>query len=262
MVRSTLIAAAFAAGAFAMPQITSPAAGSSNPISGTSGSVTVEWKDDGEAPKISELKSFTLQLIVGGNTDTDSLPITAGESTAFGSATSTKFTISSTMADEVQNGFYFKMMSVATEGGQVITYSKRFSLSGMTGTTAPQYVTAAKNAGTAVPENQDQTANNADAGSPANAANPNSGIPLASQTGLMRYAPMQSVPPTKITKKETKPLYPTSAYKVATTFLPTPSVTKTETASQTFSADSMENTASPLPGPDGDMRRFMNRWKD
>lgn len=139
---------------------------------------------------------------------------------------------------------YFKMMSVATEGGQVITYSKRFSLSGMTGTTAPQYVTAAKNAGTAVPENQDQTANNADAGSPANAANPNSGIPLASQTGLMRYAPMQSVPPTKITKKETKPLYPTSAYKVATTFLPTPSVTKTETASQTFSADSMENTVS------------------
>lgn len=56
-----------------MPQITSPAAGSSNPISGTSGSVTVEWKDDGEAPKISELKSFTLQLIVGGNTDTDSV---------------------------------------------------------------------------------------------------------------------------------------------------------------------------------------------
>jgi hypothetical protein len=35
--------------------------------------ISVEWKDDGEAPKISALQSFTLQLIVGGNTADDSV---------------------------------------------------------------------------------------------------------------------------------------------------------------------------------------------
>jgi hypothetical protein len=60
MLYSTLIAATFAACAFAAPKITSPAAGASLPVS--AGSITVEWEDDGEAPKISQLTSFTLQL--------------------------------------------------------------------------------------------------------------------------------------------------------------------------------------------------------
>jgi hypothetical protein len=134
-------------------------------------------------------------------------------------------------------------MSVAPEGGLVTTFSERFTLTGMTGSTLPAYVTAATAAGDKVPAMVDGTANDVAANPAAgDAANGNSGIPFASQTGLMRYAPMQSVPPTKITKKDTKPLYPTSSVKIATAFLPTPSATKTQTASQTFSADSMENT--------------------
>ena len=66
MLYSTLITATLAACAFAAPKITSPAAGASLPVS--AGSITVEWEDDGDAPKISQLTSFTLQLIVGGNT--------------------------------------------------------------------------------------------------------------------------------------------------------------------------------------------------
>lgn len=146
-------------------------------------------------------------------------------------------------------------MSVATEGGQVITYSPRFSLTGMSGTTEKKYVDAAADAGTKVPSTEDQTANNADAAAGDAAAN--SGIPLESQTGLMRFAPMQSVPPTKITKKDTKPLYPTSSYKIAVSFLPTPSVTKTQTASQTFSADSMENTVCSPESPCGNASKVM-----
>lgn len=137
---------------------------------------------------------------------------------------------------------YFKMISVAKQGGIVTTYSDRFSLTGMTGTTSKALVDAATAAGTTVPATEDGTSN--DAAAAADPANANSDVPYASQTGLLRFAPMQSVPPTKITKKDTKPLYPTSAYKVATAFLPTPSATKTQTASQTFSADSMENTVS------------------
>jgi hypothetical protein len=136
------------------------------------------------------------------------------------------------------------MISIATQGGTVTTYSDRFSITGMTGTTDPAFITAAAAAGTTVPATVDATANDVAAGAGAGAANENSGVPYADQTGLIRYAPMQSVPPTKITKKDTQPLYPTSAYKIATAFLPTPSATKTVTASQTFSADSMENTVS------------------
>jgi hypothetical protein len=74
MLRSTLIAAAtLAACAFAVPQITIPAAGASIPA----GPITVTWTDDGKAPKLTLLKSATLQLIVGGNGATDNVCETA-----------------------------------------------------------------------------------------------------------------------------------------------------------------------------------------
>lgn len=140
---------------------------------------------------------------------------------------------------------YFRVISVATQGGTVTTYSDRFTITGMTGVTDPTIKAAVTAAGGAVPAAVDGTANNAAAA--AGDPNANSGVPYAEQTGLIRYAPMQGVPPTKITKKDTKPLYPTSSYKIAVSFLPTPSQTKTVTASQTFSADSMENTVSFPP---------------
>jgi hypothetical protein len=72
VLRSALVAATLAVSALAAPQITTPAAGASLPVTAAT-QITVEWKDDGEAPKISALQSFTLQLIVGGNTDADSV---------------------------------------------------------------------------------------------------------------------------------------------------------------------------------------------
>lgn len=149
-------------------------------------------------------------------------------------------------------------MSVA-EGGLVTTFSDRFTLTGMTGSTLDTYVTAAAAAGTKVPAMVDGVSNNAAANpAAADAVNGNSGIPFASQTGLIRYAPMQSVPPTKITKKDTKPLYPTSSVKIAVSFLPTPSATKTQTATQTFSADSMENTVCHDTRMHAYLRRYTN----
>ena len=72
VLRSALVVATLAVSALAAPQLTAPAAGASLPVTaGTT--IKVEWKDDGESPKISTLQSFTLQLIVGGNTDTDSV---------------------------------------------------------------------------------------------------------------------------------------------------------------------------------------------
>ena len=149
---------------------------------------------------------------------------------------------SSVLLTDFELHSYFRVISVATQGGTITTYSDRFTITGMTGTVDPAIKSAVAAAGAAVPDTVDSTANNAAAA--AGDPNANSGVPYAEQTGLIRYAPMQGVPPTKITKKDTKPLYPTSSYKIAVSFLPTPSATKTVTASQTFSADSMENTVS------------------
>ena len=71
MLYSALVTATLAACALAAPKITSPAAGASLPVSG--GAITVEWEDDGKAPKLSQLSSFTLQLVVGGNTEANSV---------------------------------------------------------------------------------------------------------------------------------------------------------------------------------------------
>jgi len=143
------------------------------------------------------------------------------------------------------------MMSVATEGGQVINYSSRFSMTGMTGTTPPSAITAitALNGVTDGPATVNQVSNGAAAGA---GAAPEAGVwtvPYQLQTGLTKYAPMQPVPPTKITKKNATPLHPTSAYTIATTFMGPAKMLTTLTASQTFSVSSMENTVSSCSLP-------------
>jgi hypothetical protein len=135
---------------------------------------------------------------------------------------------------------FFKMISVATAGGQVINYSSRFSLTGMTGTFPPAYEAAAKAIkGTDGPPTVNEVA---DAANPVSADAAAYNVAYTLQTGLTRYAPMQPVPPTKITKKNATPQYPTSAYTIAKTFLPIPKAVTTQTMVQTFSVKSVENT--------------------
>lgn len=137
------------------------------------------------------------------------------------------------------------MVSVSKEGGQVINYSNRFSISGMTGSFPPNVQAAISKLG------------GSNAGPPtengAAAANPAVGaggaaytVPYTLQTGLTRYAPMASMPPTKISSKNPKPLFPTSDLTIATTFMARPTVVTTLTESQTFSVVSIQNTVCGL----------------
>jgi len=145
------------------------------------------------------------------------------------------------------------MVSVSSEGGTVINYSNRFTLTGMTGTFPAAVVQgiAAIAGSTAGPPTVNNVANNAApaAGTTAAAA-PGANefnVPYQSQTGLTKYAPMQPVPGTKITATAFTPLHPTSAFTIATTYMGTPIVATTITESQTFSVSSMENTVSKEP---------------
>lgn len=133
-------------------------------------------------------------------------------------------------------------MSTATAGGTITTYSGRFTLTGMTGTFPAAAIAAnAAITDTAAPAAQNQLAG---------AANPAAatadagawGVSYNLQTGLTKYAPMQPVPPTAITKTATNPQWPTSSVVLVSTFMPIPSIVTTLTQSQTFSVSSHANT--------------------
>jgi hypothetical protein len=137
------------------------------------------------------------------------------------------------------------MTSTKTDGGSVINYSSRFTLTGMQGTFAPDINNALKTVtGTAGPPTVLQAA--ARAAARAAAAGDNYGIPYNQQTGLTKYAPMQPLPPHTITAQNTSPLWPTSSVVIATTPLPIPTVQTTVTQAGTWVFTSHPNTVCSL----------------
>lgn len=71
----SLLAALAPSFVFADVQFTSPAAGASIPA----GAITVKWTDSGDSPSLSQLQSYTLTLMVGGQTDDTAVRISKGE---------------------------------------------------------------------------------------------------------------------------------------------------------------------------------------
>jgi hypothetical protein len=137
---------------------------------------------------------------------------------------------------------FLKIQSTAAKGGTIINYSPRFSLSGMVGTFPQTVLDGMKNVdGTDGPAKVDQTS---DGAAPGVAADSAFAVDYTMQTGPTRYAPMQPVPPTKITKKNATPMHPTSGFTIATTFMGKPNIQTTITQSQTFSVSSQENPVS------------------
>jgi len=241
-------------------EFTSPAAGAK--LTG-GGSINIEWKESGNSPSISDLTTYQLFLCAGGNDDTTFIQLTAiTTSGTFAAGNKAIGTVGVGVgASTPLNAYFLKIISVAKEGGTVTNYSPRFSLSGMTGTFPPNVLAGAKAVtGTDGPPAVNQVANNANNAAPVGASE--YAVPYTMQTGLTKFAPMQPVPPSKITKKNPTPQFPTSAVSFASTFLPTPKQVTTMTMSQTFSVSSMENTAPAAPMPSDDMAKFLARWKD
>ena len=170
------------------------------------------------------------------------------------------------------------MQSVGAKGAQVINYSDRFTLSGMTGTFPPVVKDGiSKVSGTDGPPSTNQGAPAAAAGG----AQGQEAVSYTAQTGLIKYAPMLTPPGTKITKRAPTPRYPTSSVPIAQTFLPTPKQTTTMTASNTnvppqsrqFQVSQaratigqdlllMETQAPAASMPQDDMQKFLHRWRD
>ncbi|KAK3114208.1 Cell wall synthesis protein kre9 precursor [Teratosphaeriaceae sp. CCFEE 6253] len=252
--------AALTPSAVADVEVITPAAGAQLPA----GVIQIAWQDSGVAPALSTLTSYTIQLVVGGNDASSQTPLIAcADNALFSAGNAASCTVPAGVAGSTVNGFFLQFTSVASEGGTVINYSSRFTMTGMTGTTgtAQQQGVTALGGATTGPATVNNVGNSA-AGGGAAAGAGDFTVPYGLQTGLTKYAPMQPVPPTKITVKNYTPMYPTSAWTVATTWMPQPSIQTTLTAPQTFSVSSMENTAAAQSHPTGDMAKFLARWKD
>lgn len=127
----------------------------------------------------------------------------------------------------------------------MINYSNRFNIPGMTGVTPPSSIAGAQGVtGTAGPPTVNQVANVAAGAAVGAAGAPEYSVAYRLQTGLTKYAPMQKVPPTKISLQSVTPLHPTSTYVIATTWLANPTILTTMTQVQTHSVQPIENTVS------------------
>jgi hypothetical protein len=142
---------------------------------------------------------------------------------------------------------FFGMTSEGSTDISVINYSDRFSLTGMTGSFDSAITSELKKvSGTDGPVSVDQVGElkhkrQAAIAVTSTAANSYE-IPYTQQTGLTRYAPMVSVPGTKITATNTAPQYPTSSVSIATTYMKSATILTTLTQAQTFSVSSHANT--------------------
>lgn len=217
-------------------EFTSPAAGMT--LTG-GGAITITWQDSGIAPSLSDLSTYSLYLCAGGNDPSTIVQLaTVTTQGSFANGNTAEGSFSATLgASTPANAYFFKMVSQDTSGGTVTNYSPRFSLSDMTGTFPQNVITGMQSVtGTEGPPTQN------DVGSPAPASATGSfALPWSMQTGLTKYAAMQSFPPTEITAKTKTPLFPSSPYTIATTLMGPPTILTTVTQAVTWSFSQQEN---------------------
>lgn len=261
ILRRLWLLASFVLSVFADVKFTKPEPGATIEAGGT---LTIEWEESGESPSLDSLLSYQLFLCAGGNDDGTFIPLkTLVPTGSFSTGNTASSMVEVGLGEDVENAYFIKMISAA-QGGSVINYSPRFSISGMTGT-FPATVTAglASVDGTEGPATENNIQTNQQGVGTAPGPDGDFGVPYTMQTGATRYAPMPKLAPTKITAQKPTPLHPTSAVQFASTFLPTPSQKLTVTQSYTFSVVSSENTVAAQEQPtDGAMQKFLNRWKD
>lgn len=260
ILRLSLLLASFLSTVLADVLFTSPKAGA---VVAGGDTIKIEWKESGDPPLLATFLNYQLFLCAGGNEAgsfvrptpasltpklirvSPQLPlktlVTTGD---FKKGNTASAAVEIGLGADVDNAYFIKMISAAP-GGSIINYSARFTLSGMTGK-FPASVEPGLKAitGTDGPPTENSIVSDQQGGgnAPVPAGEADFAITYTMQTGVMRYAPMPGVPPTKITKAYDGPVYPTSAVQFANTRMPLPVQKTTATQENTFKAQSRENT--------------------
>lgn len=215
--------------------ITAPKLGQS--ISGGS-TIKVTWEDDGKKPPMDDLKTLTITLVTGvSNLDLEKkgLQLEAGISPDTGSAT---VTIPKTAG---ANGYYtLQLYSQTTNGGYTIHYTNWFELTGLTGTKAALQADPGMPPLSQMSDMSEKQQGNLVASHT---------VPYESQSGTIKYAPMQMQPGSSITAKSMSRRFPSSAFTPFLSFAPGPKCTSTDTPGWSYTRGSMTNMAPPAAYP-------------
>ncbi|KAK2730822.1 hypothetical protein FQN55_005425 [Onygenales sp. PD_40] len=188
-------------------EFTTPSAGAI--IKGGGSPLDVEWRHLGNNSNVPESVRFDIYLCAGGD-DEDSY---------------------TQLAPIVKDRSFLQMIINWSHGAELI-HSPRFSLSSMTGSFPEKLAKGLQGvSGTASPP----TANN-------DIGKRQAALPYEDQKGPTRYAPVPMQPPTKISLKTAAPLHPKSAFNIAQSFLPRPTIKTTISVMGTFVTTSIENT--------------------
>ncbi|VEU21841.1 DEKNAAC102850 [Brettanomyces naardenensis] len=213
--------------------ITSPADGSTVQASSGTVSVDLQWKDDGVAPDLNEATAFTFKLCTGPNSNIQGIDVV--KTVSAGSISGDKYTAKFDASQYASGLYYVQIYTTFSTGGYTIHYSPRFSVTGLTGSTAAS--------GSGDPPAAQESIPGAAVDSKSFT------IPYTAQTGITRYAPMQMQPGSTITVTTWSRIFPTSAVTYYTTMKPSPDVSSTITPGWSYSMESLINQATPAAFP-------------
>ncbi|PGH17990.1 hypothetical protein AJ80_04611 [Polytolypa hystricis UAMH7299] len=225
--------------------------------------ITVEWHHVGNSTQVPGDILYDLFLCAGGNEEGSYEQLSQIVSQGLLANTkSASILVDASLGGSEQNA-YFLRMSANYDASLEIIHSSRFTLSDMTGSFSETVANGLRDisSSSTEPPPVDSDIQKRQAAAAAAAAQGYT-IPFGQQTGLTRYAPVATLPPTKITKKDPTRLFPTSAFDIAKSHLPKPTIKATVSVPLPSTVKSIENPASPAPHPDEEMQRYLNRWKD
>lgn len=220
--------------------IAKPSAGQTFTATGGSVTVDVTWQDDGADPAIKGIQSYSFTLCTGANND-----ITAVSTLDEGKTIKDNKYTATIPASAGGDGVYYIQIYAVYSSGYTIHYSRRFKLSGMSGTTK---ASGSLSDGPPNAQISVKTATTTDYTATMDVSASFS-VVYTKQTGIIRFAPMQLQPGSSVTATTWTRQFPTSAVTYFSTIAPTPKQISTITAGWSYTKTSLINYASALGTP-------------
>ncbi|ODQ56730.1 hypothetical protein WICANDRAFT_36961 [Wickerhamomyces anomalus NRRL Y-366-8] len=222
--------------------ISKPTKGSSYTVSGGNAQVEISWEESNATPKLSDIEEYSFTICTGPNTDINGLQTIKKITASDVKGNSYTLSIPSNVGAD---GSYYVQVYATTKNGYTIHYSQRFTLQGMTGSKKPSGGDeVAPPAGQTSVNAGDQTSTLA----PSDLSKSHQ-LFYTSQTGLTRYAPMQTQPGSTITASTWSRRYQTSSVSYFSTLKHSAQVLSTKTQDWSYTMSSAVNYASPAPDP-------------
>lgn len=213
--------------------ITRPEAGAVFEASNGEVAIPIAWQDDGQVPTDDSISSYTFVICTGPNN-----AIYCLEKTPVIKASDLSENAYTPIfdADLAADGLYYvQIYAQLNSGGDMIRYTNRILLTGMTGSMA-----ATGSGASPYGETNDEAAQDTSASFT---------VPYTAQTGKTRYAPMQMQPGSTVTATTWSRRFPSSAVTYYSTFRPNPEVLSTVTPGWSYTMSSLVNYATPAPFP-------------